>query len=260
VITEARLDSGMIYRVKAQGVFDRVGNPLDTSHATIDFPGVGKPDTLRPVPNVRGVGDSARGIPLEQVFEVSFSKPVHHQPLSSSITLNDSTKSVVPSRFGWVSASDAELTPAVPLKSKAWYQIRVVLDSVKDYSGNRWKDSTWSVRFQSLDLRTTGTVDGVVVDDAKEGGRGMIYVTVASVGVNPPHEKILRLTQPGPFSVDRLPEGRYTFNGFRDADSSGSYSFGRPFPFIPSERFAVSSDTVKVRARWGVEGVVLRFK
>ena len=34
---------------------------------------------------------------------------------------------------------------------------------------------------------------------------------------------------------------------------------GRPYPFLPSEPFTVGSDTVKVRARWTVEGVSLRF-
>jgi hypothetical protein len=260
LITEGSLDSGVVYRIGAKRIFDQVGNPMDSSHASMDFVGTGIPDTIRAVPGVQGVSDSTRGIALEQVFEIAFSKPVLHQPLSSSITLRDSTSSVVPSNLRWLNASDVELAPVAPLRSKAWYQIRVVLDSVQDYFGNRWKDSIWSVRFQSIDLRTTGTVDGVVVDDAKERGRGMIYVNVTSVDVNPPRERILHLAKPGSFSVDRLPEGRYTINGFRDADSSGSYSFGRPFPFVPSERFAVSSDTVKVRARWGIEGVVLKFK
>jgi hypothetical protein len=260
LITEASLDSGVVYRMEAKRIFDRTGNLMDSSHASMDFVGIGIRDTIRAVPSVRGVSDSTRGIAIEQVFEIAFSKPVLHQPLSNSITLRDSTRSVVPSSLRWLNASDVELAPVVPLKSKAWYQIRVVLDSAQDYFGNRWKDSLWSVRFQSIDLRTTGTVDGVVVDDAKEWGRGTIYVTVTSVDVNPPRERILRLAKPGSFSVDRLPEGRYTFSGFRDADSSGSYSFGQPFPFVPSERFAVSSDTVKVRARWGVEGVVLKFK
>jgi hypothetical protein len=260
LITETRLDSGGVYRVRGEGMFDRAGNLMDSSHASLDFVGVGNPDTVRVLPNIRGVIDSVRGIALEQIFEIGFSKPVLHQPLNNSITLRDSTKTVLPSGLRWLNASDVQLVPVEPLQSNAWYQIRVVLDSVQDYFENRWKDSTWSVVFQSLDLRTTGTIEGVVVDEAKERGRGLIYITVASVDANPERGKILQLSKTGSFSVDRLPEGKYTFSGFRDADSSGSYSFGQPFPFVPSERFTVSSDTVKVRARWGVEGVVLKFK
>jgi hypothetical protein len=132
------------------------------------------------------------------------------------------------------------------------------MDSVRDYLGNTWKDSTWSVRFQSLDLRTTGVVEGVVFDN--EPDRGRIYLTAIRIDVSLPHEKTIELSKPGSFTFGQLSEGRYTFRAFRDADSSGSYSFGRPFPFIPSERFVGSSDTIKVRARWGVEGVVLKFR
>jgi hypothetical protein len=260
LIAETRIDSGVTYRVTARHVFDRVGNPLDTANASATFVGVGTPDTLRPIPGVLGVGDSTRGIPLEQEFEIAFSEPVLHQPLNNTIQLDDSTRAIVPSSLWWLNATNVKLVPASPLKTKAWYQIRMTMDSIRDYGGNRWKDSVWAVRFQALDLRTTGTVEGVVLDEAKEGGRGPIYVTAASTNANQPLEKTISLSKPGSFRIEQLPEGNYTFRGFRDADSSGSYSYGRPYPFIPSEHFAVASDTVKVRARWGVEGVVLKLR
>ena len=64
----------------------------------------------------------------------------------------------------------------------------------------------------------------------------------------------------GKFLVDHLPEGKYTMSAFVDADSSGSYTFGKPFPYHVSERFTIYPDTLKVRARWGVEGVVLTLR
>ena len=103
-------------------------------------------------------------------------------------------------------------------------------------------------------------VDGTVVDDAGPKGIGRVMVTASSVDLNPQRQKTIRLDRPGKFEMEQLVEGKYVISGYRDADSSGTYSYGLPHPFVPSERFAVYPDTVKVRARWGVEGIVLRFK
>ena len=62
------------------------------------------------------------------------------------------------------------------------------------------------------------------------------------------------------FLFDRLPEGRYRLDAFADVDSSGSYRYGLPHPFSPSAPFGVSRDTVKVRARWGVQGAAIELK
>jgi hypothetical protein len=59
--------------------------------------------------------------------------------------------------------------------------------------------------------------------------------------------------------MDRLPEGRYGIQAFEDLDGNGKYRSGLPYPFLPSARFAVYPDTVKVRARWSVEGVQIKF-
>jgi hypothetical protein len=61
----------------------------------------------------------------------------------------------------------------------------------------------------------------------------------------------------GSFLFSSLPEGRYIVEAYRDEDGSGTYSYGLPFPFRPSERFVVGSDTLKVRPRWSAEGVTL---
>lgn len=259
MVTATALDSGAVYRCTARKIFDRAGNPIDTANSSLVFEGVANPDTIRPGLLVRGIADSAKGIPLDEVFAIDFSEPVLHPPLDSTIVLLDSSGTIVPSTLHWTSAANLDLTPASLLQSKAWYQIRVPLDSVRDYAGNTLKDSTMALRFQSLDLRTTGTIEGVVADQQEEG-RGPIYITASSVDITPPKERRIRLSEPGSFTIDRIPEGRYTLEGFRDADSSGSYSFGKPFPFVPSERFVVSADTIKVRARWGAEGVTLKLR
>jgi hypothetical protein len=67
------------------------------------------------------------------------------------------------------------------------------------------------------------------------------------------------LNREGGFKIDRLVEGKYLLDAFRDADRPGHYSPGLPYPFVTSERFTVAPDTIKVRARWSVEGAWLKF-
>ncbi|MBM2841903.1 MAG: hypothetical protein HW412_2431, partial [Bacteroidetes bacterium] len=115
------------------------------------------------------------------MIEIGFSEPVLHPPLDNGISLRDTSRSIVSSSLRWMNATDVQIVPATPLKSKAWYHIRVVMDSVRDYVENTWKDSTFVVSFQSLDLRTTGVVEGVVYDS--ESARGRIQLTAVRIDV-----------------------------------------------------------------------------
>lgn len=260
VLTALPLDSGRMYRLSVAGATDRAGNRIDSATAHYDFAGIAAADTLRPIVQVIGLRDSIKDIPLEQSFEVRFSEPVNRDAAAGGLRLLDSTKTPVASSYSWPTASSLVLTPRQPLSSRAWYTLQVVLDSVRDMWGNGYKDSVLAVRFQSLDLRITGTIEGSIIDEEKEDSVGEIAVSVSSVRSQPPVERTLRLREPGKFKLEKLPEGFYTLRAYRDRDSSGSFSFGTPHPFQPSERFAIYPDTLKVRARWAVEGVIIRLK
>jgi hypothetical protein len=90
-------------------------------------------------------------------------------------------------------------------------------------------------------------------------GAGGVVLTVNSVDRTPPLSVVYRSPEPGTFSIERLPEGKYTLQSYRDHDGNGVFSPGHPYPFAPSERFAVFPDTVKVRARWAIEGVTIQY-
>jgi hypothetical protein len=132
------------------------------------------------------------------------------------------------------------------------------MDSVRDLFGNGYRDSTRILRFETMDLRATGVVEGTVIDERK--GDGAIYLVASSIDRPSGIKKTVLLPGPGRFTIDRLPEGSYTLSAFRDADSSGGYSYGLPYPFKVSERFVVGEDTLRVRARWNVEGVLVKLK
>ena len=259
LVAAAPLDSTM-YRLTVANVRDRSGNGIDPTHSSFVFEGSNAPDTLKPRFTVAALRDSARGYPLEEPIDINFSEPVNRTSAAAGITLNDSTGKPVEAVHRWYGPTDFGIVPRRSLLSRAWYKIVIRLDSVVDLAGNRYKDSTFTLRFQTLDLRTTGMIAGTVTDERQEVQGGPIYLTASSVDAMPIRQQTLRMERSGKFSFDRLVEGKYVLSAFIDADSSGTYSYGSPSPFVPSERFAVYADTVKVRARWGVEGVPVKFK
>ncbi len=259
VVTSTGLDSGKAYMVSVEHVSDVAGNRIDSAGSSAVFTATGTADTLKPALHIVGITDSIREIPVASAFEIRFSEPVKQSALAAGASLFDSARKEVPHARKWITASSMILTPETQLRSKAWYSFRVVMDSLQDYSGNSWRDSVSVIRLQSLDLKTTGTIEGFVLDADSADQRGDIVLTATRVLTSTPTEKSTRLKESGKFRLALLPEGRYTLSAFRDRDSSLTYSFGKPFPFMPSERFIVAPDTIKVRARWDVEGVVVKL-
>jgi hypothetical protein len=260
LLTAVPLDSPATYRVRAFGMRDLAGNPIDTSAKGDIFPGILAPDTLRPGANLSGIRDSARNVDAIYPLEYFFTDAVRQSSLASAFRMTDSAKAEVKTRLVWTSPASVVLVPLAALKSKAWYGIRLPVDSVRSLFGKAFKDSVYVRRFETADLRQTGHLRGEVTDRAGAKGKGRIFVTASSIDMVPPRSTTSTIPGPGDFSFDRLMEGKYVISAFRDADSSGTYSFGKPVPFVPSERFTTFPDTIRVRARWGVEGVHVELK
>ncbi len=260
ILLAAPLDSPATYRVRVRGVADMSGNLIDSAAPGDLLAGVLVPDTLRPHIGLRDLRDSARAVVIEPTLELLFTDPVAQAPLGKGVRLLDSVRAQVDCRLVWTGPASIALVPRRPLFSRAWYALTVTMDSLRSLRGLGYRDSTYRLRFQTMDLRATGVLAGSVEDTTGKEGKGRVFVTAASVDLNPPRSVTLVLDRPGSFTFPILPEGKYGISGFRDADSSGNYSPGLPFPFVPSERFAVYPDTIRVRARWTVEGAILRFK
>jgi hypothetical protein len=258
VILGVPLDSSGIYRVRVRGAFDRAGNPLNPENAGATFEGTGRRDTTLVHLSISGIRDSTRGVLPEAALELEFSEPVLREPLKKGIQLLDSVGRPTGFGYRWEGAARVAIQPQHPLWPSAWYALAVRLDSVLDLRGRRYVDSLWRVRFQTLDLKKTGEIAGSVGD--ARGGKAGYVVSAESIDRSERQTRTTRLERAGPFVLGRVTEGKYAISGFEDSDGDGKYSFGTPFPFHPAERYAVAADTVRVRARWGIEGVLLRFK
>lgn len=258
IFTELQ-DSATTYRATLGSIRDTVGNLINPNPQSALFQGGAKADTLPPRMLSVSIADSALNILPDATIGFVFSEAVVEQKFESGFRLLDSVRNVVQGEFIWPNPNAVRFRPHEPFRSRAWYRIEVQLDSVQDFGGNRLRDTMFVRSFRTIEIRSFGGILGRVVD-ANEADRSPIFVTAVSVSDKEFPPRTRKLDGPGEFTFDDLTEGEYVLDAFRDADGNAKYSYGRPFPFSPAERFAFYPDTLKVRARWPLEGIVLELK
>ncbi|CUS98272.1 Ig-like domain-containing protein [Candidatus Chrysopegis kryptomonas] len=144
-----------------------------------------------------------------------------------------------------------EIKPVESLKANELYTLNVF--NIRDVNGNVFKD-TLKITFRTLDPANFGAIEGnVVCDDTVSS----VVVSAFEVG----KKKIFQTKTKcnSRFIFEKIPQGRYLIEAFIDSNGNGKYDYGKVYPFIPSERFSVFPDTVKVRARWTTENINVKF-
>lgn len=257
-IAVERLDTLRGYRLLAHGLSDLHGNPFSERLNERTFEGRAQGDTSAPFVESISVSDSARDVANDATFMIQLSEAVDRTHFERSVALRDSLKRPVAGIVQWHNSSLAEFKPADQFWPRAWYRLEIKMDSVIDLSGNHLRDSLFKRTFQVFDRRNFGSLRGSVRDDKQESGRPNYIIARKATGSSPV-EWTRKAGESGNFEFDALPEGLYLLTAFVDADGNGRYSNGKTLPFSPSERFSVYPDTVKIRARWPLEGIVLKF-
>ncbi|HUN65590.1 MAG TPA: Ig-like domain-containing protein [Bacteroidota bacterium] len=256
-VTTSPMDSPAVYRIGLNGIADRAGNRLSAGQSSLFSDGSRTADTGRPVVKLITGADSLKNIDPGDTIALTFSKPVRREMFGHGFTLLDSLRKNVPVRLQWQNSSSAFIA-GVSLNYDEWYTARMILDSLNDFGEPKYHDSTLVRRFRTMSEESLGSIDGTVTDELPRSP-GRCIIVLQDVLSRKAGGRKIQLDSLGAFSIDHVKEGKYRIWAFRDADSNGVYTFGTPFPFRPSERFTVYPDTLKIRARWPLSGVELRF-
>jgi hypothetical protein len=260
VVITQKQDSGRVYRLSAHGITDSTGNKINPLANTLLFRSSLKTDTLSSRLVSVSIKDSAQAIDLQPVLTMTFSDALAKSTPLDWVNLLDNNKKPIPTEKKWISDVVISLRPENELMSRTWYTLRAELRGIHDWAGRVCHDSTKSWRFETLDIEDLSSVDGIVVDENKIDTTGHLYVTAVQIGGNTPKHYIVATDATGNFLFPQIAEGRYVFQSFRDRNNNGNYDAGKPFPFVYSERMSSFSDTLKVRARWPLEGVKIKMK
>jgi len=254
-----RQDSMMAYRVTLHHLADVNGLPIRAGGSGSVFTGSPLPDTSQPALEIVGLKDNARSTERGDSIHFSFSKAVRRAVFESGTAVRDTAGSKIEGAFFWQNSLSASYVPRRVFSYGMDYMLSVRMDSVVDLSGNRHADSLLTVNFRVVEEKFLSSISGKVTDEMP-GAAGDIYVSAFSVATREVKPRVQVLKGPGSFSLEELYEGKYLISAFRDSDSNGVFTYGRPFPYAPSERFTVYADTLKLRARWPVEDVHVRLK
>ena len=259
VVTDTQT-SGATYRLEAALLRGANGIFVNPSANQLTFSGSETKDTLGPKVVSFSLPDSARETDLQPRFLLHFSDAVQRTEAGKAITLLDSSRNLVPVSLKWLSDASLEVVPAGRLISRAWFMFRIGMRSVINLDGRRGKDSLRVFRFQTVDEESFSSIEGSVTDVSVTDARGDVFLTARNVSRKEPKEYTVRIRQPGVFVLGDILEGKYVIRAYRDRSGNGIHDPGLVFPFHRSERFVSSPDTLKVRARWPLEGVVLKLQ
>ncbi len=255
-ITEPQ-ESTAVYRVGMRSLRDIHGNPLSLPSSNTVFSGVSLEDTLGMWVKFLSGADSLRGIDPADTLWLTFAKPVVRSSVSRALTFADSALRPLPLNVHWVNSMRAVLQPP-PLAYGSRYRLTIVMDSINPFGARPYRDSTLVRHFFTIGEDQFGSIKGTVTDMVRNAPGGYeLIMTDAQKRTAPPVR--LHLDSAGAFLWEHLREGKYLLWGFNDRESAREYQGGEVYPFKPAERFAVYPDTLKIRIRWPLEGVQLRF-
>jgi hypothetical protein len=227
---------------------DWIENHPDSLFWNRSFKGNGEPDTVKPkLANVVPKPKERMFVPLDPV-RLTFSEAMDTVAFSAGFVLTDTSGHAVPGSLRWVDPTEVRFAPAKPLRNYYYYVLR--LTGQRDAAGNALPDT--AVQFHTSTIDTLSEIIGMV-RQADSTGKGDYCITATQVG-GMDVAYFQKRTSPGSYRISDCLPGKYILDCYRDSDGNGKYSYGKPFPFKPSEPFVVYSDTVKVRSRWPNEG------
>ena len=245
---------GIQYKVTVRDLNDESGNPIEPATREALFDGADV-DTARPVLLWVSPKPGEKSVALEGRVQLIFNEAIDSVRFPEGFSLKDTAGQAVQGSIRWDTPLEVLFQSKELLKSRQTYEIQLLGKGVVDRAGNALADTLF--RFQTLDGDTLSEIAGRVWDPDSTAA-GSIHIHARQTG----ESKVvytLVISEPGDYRFKDILPGLYLLDCFRDRDGDGRYSFGKPFPFVPSERFVVSNDTVKVRSRWPNEGNDLRL-
>jgi len=212
------------------------------------------PDTLPFAPPDISIRDSTTNVSQTTPFTVRFSRAVRRLPPESLLQINGIDTALY--ALHWQDDQTLTAAPDSLWPPGQWLDWTLLDSLVRDYRDSSYSDSLSSGSFQFEEGARYGSVTGVVEAPVQWKSRLIRVEALPTEG-----EEMYQTTvdPQRDYQLKRLPGGSYRIQAYYDADSSGTYTPGRPLPFVPSEKFIIFQDSISVRIRWETSAVNLKF-
>jgi len=243
-----------MYLFLATGLRGEFDLPFGKDRGRRDITISTEPDTLPLEAPTFSIEDSTTNVSQNQVFTVRFPRFVQQIPADSLLRISGVDSSMY--RVFWRDWQTLLAKPDSLWPANTWVQWTFIDSLVRDLRDSTFSDSLISGSFQTEPGTEYGIISGTV-EAPEKWNNASVMVKAVSAGGKEQYKT--HLSSNGRFQLRRIPAGDYNLESFYDTDSSGSYSFGIPTPFAPSEYFVIFPDTVSVRARWESSGYNLIY-
>ncbi len=242
---------GDVYKICLEGVRDLSGNMIDSIF--VDVAAVVDADTSGPRFTWNSPKDGAIEVEWDEEIMIGFSEAVNLTTISKAIRVMTPDSIVIAGKWSYPASNLAVFYPDEFLLSNMSYTVAVNCDSITDVFGNASTDSVVTVSFSTLNSDEVGSLSGQVIG-APQNLR--IFAKRLELSSQEREESVL---ENGNFAFENLPASFYQLSIYQDQNGDGRYSFGSIDPFIFSEPFTTSGDTIRVRPRWETEGVAINW-
>ena len=232
----------------ADSVKDNFGNLfLSDSIAMIlsDKPDTTKPELFKTIPR-----NGSHNVDFNNAqFSFFFNDGFNELEAKKEISFADTLGNTVPFNLSFMDNSSFVIKPKIQLQPSKIYDIRINAKNIKDVSGN-FVDTVYNYRFSTISgLDFTG-VSGSV--DSLDLNKNPKLVLQSASSQDKKYQLGLESSK---FNFTRIEAGKYLLWCYYDRDSSNTYTYGKLYPFQPSEEFFFYPDTLNLRPRWSVTDV-----
>ncbi len=239
--------------LKADTLKDKLKNIFlnDFTSLTIsDKPDTTRPNIFRTIPSMR-----SNNVDYENsIFKVYLDDAINVSDIKQNITFSDTLNATIPFIINPIDDASFIIKPINNLKPQTDYLIKINLNNLPDIAGNV-RDSIYIIKFRTISgldfTGATGSVGNINLNNNP-------ILVLENTSTPDRYQK--KLDGNNKFKFDRINPGKYLLWCYYDKDSSGTYTYGWPYPFKPSEEFDYYPDTLNLRARWIITDVKFQFK
>ncbi|MBN1639452.1 MAG: Ig-like domain-containing protein [Ignavibacteriales bacterium] len=146
-----------------------------------------------------------------------------------------------------------QIKVADKLKQNEEYVLKIDFGRIIDAALNKI-DSVFSFNFTTVTEANFSGLSGRVIKKSSE----IVVVILQSLLKEGKTYKYV--CENSNFNFKKVLPGDYYLWSFTDTNSDGEYNYGEILPFQPAEVFIFHPDTIKLRARWPIEDVIIKFE
>jgi uncharacterized protein (DUF2141 family) len=231
---------------------DTLGNAIQDTANTFSFSLYPEDERITPKLIAVPFADSTLSIHPDSEFRFTFNTAISNDIIGKVKIMDMEDSSYIDTKR-ILKGNILSIKPNEQLSSDKWYSLKLEQAGITGLNGIAPEDSTVSLRFKTMDLRSYGSVSGRI-SNPEDTCSYLIILRSKITRQNVFKEVANELYE---WNFPQVPPETYTIEVVCDHDGNGRYSYGYDVPFSFSEKFYMLKEEIVVQPRWEVEDVVL---